>query len=757
MAARKTLPLRLTLVTSVSLSLTSIAFPAPPPLEGTPFWQTSEEDVYSTGMIWRDCNNDGIIDVFISNGNDINPSRNAVYLSRRGTLRDTADWYSSNAEYSGHCAVGDIDDDGWPDLLVADYLGSGFGTPNRSDLYRNYGFLPARSPTWSTPDSIFSFSCALGDVDGDGDLDAAFATGEGYRSDFQPDLIYLNENGTFSSAPYWQSDDSTAAYDVCWGDIDNDGDLDLAFTYESHATAVFYNDAGVLETAPRWRASTVESGNTLMFGDIDGDGWQDLVVAYNNQQGGEGRFRVYYNDGAGMLDTLFGWQSSTGGYGSALALYDYDHDGDVDLAAGRWYRPAYVYENLGGTFSSLPVWTSTVSIVTEELAWVDVDGADLRRMADTIGAFDGRKLFYTERQPLYAVDSVVVDGFALDHSDYCYDLVSGWISLADTPAESVEIYYRFSYANDLAASDWGSNNVAFANTRQPDVRLFADTTDGSAPLTVQFSDSTEGATEWQWHFGDGSTSSERSPQHVYDQGGTFTVDLEVTLPHGVVTRTAPGLIRASADTVRFTGRALYTPSYLSLPVLFTNTQPVYEIILPIKLSGTMGLTFLGWNTTGCRTDYFETINLISYDATNKVWVFLFRAGQSSAPLQPGSGPILNLEIFQYANGILTIDTTTKSGHSLSVNGFYSNYQPGAVAGHVYTGMCGNLDGSENGLIDMNDITFLIAYLYISGQQPPFIDQANVDGSPDGIVNIMDLVYLIAYLYMNGPRPVCPPY
>jgi PKD repeat protein len=68
---------------------------------------------------------------------------------------------------------------------------------------------------------------------------------------------------------------------------------------------------------------------------------------------------------------------------------------------------------------------------------------------------------------------------------------------------------------------------------------------GTAPLLVQFTDGTSGTpTSWQWSFGDGTNSTQQSPQHSYTQPGTYSVSLTASNANGSNTRT-----RASYVTV----------------------------------------------------------------------------------------------------------------------------------------------------------------------------------------------------------------
>ncbi len=51
---------------------------------------------------------------------------------------------------------------------------------------------------------------------------------------------------------------------------------------------------------------------------------------------------------------------------------------------------------------------------------------------------------------------------------------------------------------------------------------------GPPPLTVNFSDESKGELEnWEWDFGDGSSSTEQNPTHVYEVNGVYTVSLTV--------------------------------------------------------------------------------------------------------------------------------------------------------------------------------------------------------------------------------------
>ena len=63
----------------------------------------------------------------------------------------------------------------------------------------------------------------------------------------------------------------------------------------------------------------------------------------------------------------------------------------------------------------------------------------------------------------------------------------------------------------------------------PSADFVGNPTKGDAPLTVQFNDNSTGnPTSWSWNFGDGSTSTQQNPLHIYTNPGKYTVSLTAT-------------------------------------------------------------------------------------------------------------------------------------------------------------------------------------------------------------------------------------
>jgi PKD repeat protein len=70
------------------------------------------------------------------------------------------------------------------------------------------------------------------------------------------------------------------------------------------------------------------------------------------------------------------------------------------------------------------------------------------------------------------------------------------------------------------------------------VNFITNVTKGYSPLTVQFTDKSDNATERNWDFGDGATSIEQNPTHTYSIAGIYTVNLTVSNANGTTSKIA---------------------------------------------------------------------------------------------------------------------------------------------------------------------------------------------------------------------------
>ncbi len=101
----------------------------------------------------------------------------------------------------------------------------------------------------------------------------------------------------------------------------------------------------------------------------------------------------------------------------------------------------------------------------------------------------------------------------------------------------------------------------------------ATETSGTAPLTVQFVDSSTNApTSWVWSFGDGGSSTSQNPSHTYTSVGTYTVTLTATNAAGSDTDTETGYISVDLTIPVASFTANFTSGPEPLTVKFTDTS-----------------------------------------------------------------------------------------------------------------------------------------------------------------------------------------
>jgi len=351
-----------------------------PPYDAVPSW-TSLDPGYATGAAFADIDGDGEHDLVVANGNDMLPGPLMVYLADgEGSLPTSASWTSDSVAYHAKLAAGDVNGDGLVDVVAAVYLGEdGFDTPGGVVYYQNDGGALPAVPTWQSSSAFYCFGVALGDIDGDGDLDLAAATGDAYYHEPEADRLFLNEGGAFVEPAAWTSAVPRHSLDVAFLDANDDGWSDLVFASIGAPHAIYLNEGeglGLPSAEPSLDLpGGAFEGNTVAVGDIDGDSAVDVVVSDNLQLGGPGTVRAFCGPAFDLR-----WTSADEPVNqSAVALHDLDGDGDLDLVVGSWWGPIRFYRNNlsdgdDAPFEDTPSAVTDTETVVETIVFHDVNG-----------------------------------------------------------------------------------------------------------------------------------------------------------------------------------------------------------------------------------------------------------------------------------------------------------------------------------------------------------------------------------------------
>jgi hypothetical protein len=318
------------------------------------------------GCAFLDYDNDGWMDIFLVNSGPSDfykpalPLKNALYHNNRdGTFTDVTDkaGVAGGSAFGMGVAVGDYDNDGFPDMFVTAYgrptLYHNNGNGTFTDVTEKAGLA---APGWTT-------SAVWFDYDNDGRLDLFLCSFVDWGMDklvfcgnnkrgrryyciprvFKPTpslLFHNNGDGTFTEVS-GATDIQRAlgkALGVVAADINNDGLMDLFVANDTVQNFLFVNrgkgrweELGLTSEVGYGANGNVRSGMGVDAADLDGDGWTDLFVANVDHE----TFSLYRNN----RDESFTDVAPAHGIAEAtrmlsgwgLKFFDYDNDGRLDL------------------------------------------------------------------------------------------------------------------------------------------------------------------------------------------------------------------------------------------------------------------------------------------------------------------------------------------------------------------------------------------------------------------------------------------
>src|SRR5262245_44285667 len=238
-------------------------------------------------------------------------------------------WTGEPAEDVG---VGDVDGDGDLDAI---FVNATFPQQDRLVLNDGTGVLraaPAQFPV--TTDATYAI--ALGDVDGDGGLDALAGDQSGPPG--AQNRLFLNDgSGMFSDATPQLPSILSQTWSIALGDVDGDGDLDGLVGNAGQSALLRNEGSGVFTDAttqlPALWALTIAVG----LGDVDGDGDLDAFLGNSAYLTGA-QNRLYLNDGSGVLADATSQLPAVLDSTQCVALGDLDGDGDLDIFVGNGDR-----------------------------------------------------------------------------------------------------------------------------------------------------------------------------------------------------------------------------------------------------------------------------------------------------------------------------------------------------------------------------------------------------------------------------------
>ena len=324
-----------------------------------------DRDIFSGGALWRndptgfvdvsvqagvtgsapdhalfgDYDNDGVLDLFLSRGEDGVLFRNLG----NGTFEDVSAQLGVSLE-GGVPLFIDFDQDGDLDLVIS---GSQSTAMYRNDLDGTFTDVSARAGTEAATGGMQG-AVAFGDFDDDDDLELVFSGASATR------IFDNRRSGVFVDVSEERGIMPGGAGVVRVGDYNNDGALDLLTARRGGRGLVLHlNDGDGAFAVDERPTALLEGAATLIihdaaFVDFDNDGWLDVVLVGESEDGEAGAMRLFRNSASGRFDDLSDLVQGELPPLRRLEFADFGDDGDLDLFVSAVDGSVRLIRNDGG-------------------------------------------------------------------------------------------------------------------------------------------------------------------------------------------------------------------------------------------------------------------------------------------------------------------------------------------------------------------------------------------------------------------------
>jgi hypothetical protein len=304
--------------------------------------QTVNPGIYLGQVVLGDFDGDGDLDMVTDAYNATTQIKGSIHLNDGVELGATiGDPKQANFQ---RLAVHDFNRDGRADLVVMNNAAGGFGA---TKVLWGAAQSPLAAGTNLTTIGG-QMSPAIGDIDGDGDLDLVISRRPGANGDQAGVRFTYDANtGTFASLGAISAN-AADGYAAALIDVDDDGDLDLFQANGGLADRVYTNSGTGTFTAGTTYGTTTSEPSGVEVGDLNGDGFPDVLVVNRTVAD-----KIYLGSATGAFTEVNAPSLSgvDGALGGQVRLADIDGDGDLDIV-GITSGKLAIYRNDGsGTFS----------------------------------------------------------------------------------------------------------------------------------------------------------------------------------------------------------------------------------------------------------------------------------------------------------------------------------------------------------------------------------------------------------------------